>query len=65
MNKRISSKKGSVLIITILISFLLSITAISIYTIVHRYTRSITSRVENLRDTVYDDGQPVIEEDGE
>ena len=58
MNKRkMKSRKGSVLIISILISFLLSITAISIYTIVYRYTNSITSRLEILRDEVYDHGQ--------
>lgn len=58
MNKRkMKSRKGSVLIISILISFLLSITAISIYTIVYRYTNSITSRLEILRDEVYDNGQ--------
>lgn len=54
--RKLKSKKGSVLVITIIVSFLLSISAISIYTIIHRYTMSITSRIDELRVNVYDDG---------
>ena len=62
MNKRKNkTKKGSVLLVTILVSFLLSISAISIYTIVYRYTNSITSRINELREQVYDNGQFEIE----
>lgn len=58
MNKRMKgTKKGSVLIIAIIISLFISISALTIYTIVYRYTSSITIRVNDLREEVYDNGE--------
>lgn len=57
MNKKnLGSKKGYVVVITLIISLFLTITAITISTIVFRYGDSITERVEDLRIKVYDDG---------
>ncbi len=57
MNRRkYGTKKGSVMIISIIISLFISISALTIYTIVNRYTYSITNRVSDLRAEVYDNG---------
>lgn len=54
--KNLGSKKGYVIVVTLIISLFLTITAITISTIVFRYSDSITERVEDLREKVYDDG---------
>jgi len=54
--KNLGSKKGYVIVVTLIISLFLTITAITISTIVFRYSDSITERVDDLREKVYDDG---------
>lgn len=64
--KNNGTKKGSVLIITIIISLFISISALTIYTIIYRYTSSITIRVNDLREEVYDNGEiNVVSSNGE
>lgn len=45
-------KKGFALVITIVITFVMSLTAVTMLTLVYRYTNTIKERKETLQETV-------------
>lgn len=49
---KMRKKKGFALVITIVITFVMSLTAVTMLTLVYRYTNTIKERKETLQETV-------------
>lgn len=50
------NKEGNVLLITIIVMLVISLFAITSFTVVYRYSSIINKRYEKLQEEVYDDG---------